>query len=192
MVEPACARAAVECTEGGDGYGPSDQTPFYASGVPVLFFFSGAHSDYHKPSDTADKINAAGGARIAGLVADLVVETAARETRLAYHAVTAPAPSGDVRSFGASLGTVPDYVGTQDGRPGVLLAGVRPGGPADKAGMKRGDLLIELSGHPVRTIYDFMYVLRGAKPGQSATVVVERDGKRVELPLVYGVARRAQ
>lgn len=192
LVAPACARAAIECTLGGDGYGPSDQTPFYADGVPVLFFFSGAHSDYHKPSDTADKINAAGGARVAALVADLAAQAAGRETRLAYHAVAAPAPSGDVRSFGASLGTVPDYVGTEDGRPGVLLAGVRPGGPADKAGMRRGDLLVELAGHPVRTIYDFMYILRGVKPSQSATAVVERDGKRVELPVIFGVARRPQ
>ena len=192
LVEPACRRAAIECNEGGDGYGPSDQTPFYAGGVPVLFFFSGAHSDYHKPSDTADKINAAGGARVASLVADLAATTAGRPTTLAYHAVPAPAPSGDVRSFGASLGTVPDYVGTEEGKNGVLLAGVRPGGPADKAGMRRGDLLVELSGHAIRTIYDFMYVLRAAKPEQAATAVVEREGKRVELPVVYGTARRAQ
>jgi hypothetical protein len=134
-----------------------------------------AHSDYHKPSDTADKINAAGGARVAALVTDLALATVARPTTLAYHAVPAPAPSGDVRSFGASLGTVPDYVGTEEGKNGVLLAGVRPGGPADKAGMRRGDLLIELSGHAIRTIYDFMYVLRAAKPEQSATAVVERE-----------------
>src|SRR6202040_3047668 len=129
LVPPACARALIGCTLGGDGYGPSDHSPFYAAGVPVLHFFTGAHEDYHKPSDTSDKINDIGGAPVAMLVADVAREASARPARLSYKAAPAPVPAGDVRSYGASLGTVPDYAG--DGRPGVLIGGIRPKGAAE-------------------------------------------------------------
>jgi Tol biopolymer transport system component len=187
LVNPACQKAELACTSSGDGYGPSDQYPFYAAGVPVLHFFTGAHEDYHKVSDDADKINADGGARIASLVADLAEELSGRSTRLTYKNMPAPMPKGDARSSGASLGTVPDYAG--DGRPGVLLSGVRAGSPAEAAGIQRGDLLVELAGAPIRDIHDFMYVLRRAKPGEKATVVVVRDGQRVSLDVTFGVSQ---
>ncbi|HKI00921.1 MAG TPA: M28 family peptidase [Thermoanaerobaculia bacterium] len=188
LLPPLCERGLLFCTLTGDGYGPSDHSPFYASGVPVLHFFTGTHDDYHKPSDDADRINAAGGARVAGLVADVALLIADGTNRPTYKSAPAPAPRGDTRSFGASLGTVPDYAG--DGRPGVLLAGVRPGSAAETAGMRRGDLLVELSGKPVRDINDFMYVLQRAKPGEKTTAVVERDGKKVALEVTFGSGRR--
>ncbi len=190
MVPPACARLGLGCDLGGDGYGPSDQTPFYAAGVPVLHLFTGTHEDYHKPSDDPEKINAAGGARVGALAAELAIAAAGRAERLTYVTAAAPPPSGDARSYGASLGTVPDYAGPADGRPGVLLAGVRPGGPAEQAGMRRGDLLVELAGRAVRDIHDLMFALRAAKPGESAVAVVERDGQRVELAVVFGRSTR--
>ncbi|HEV3073771.1 MAG TPA: M28 family peptidase, partial [Thermoanaerobaculia bacterium] len=188
LVPPACARALIGCTLGGDGYGPSDHSPFYAAGVPVLHFFTGAHEDYHKPSDTSDKINAIGGARVAMLVADVAREASARPARLTYKAAPAPAPAGDVRSYGASLGTVPDYAG--DGRPGVLIGGVRPEGAAERAGIRRGDLLVELAGTPIRDIYDFMYVLQRSKPGDIVRAVVDRGGQRLELTVTLGASQR--
>ncbi|HEX6903398.1 MAG TPA: M28 family peptidase [Thermoanaerobaculia bacterium] len=188
LVDPACERALLLCSVSGEGYGPSDHSPFYAAGVPVLHFFTGTHDDYHKPSDDWQRINAAGGARVAGLVGDLALEIANRPQRLAYKSAPAPAPRGDNRTFGASLGTVPDYAG--DGRPGVLLAGVRPGSAAEKGGLQRGDLLVELGGKAVRDIQDFMYVLQRAKPGDKATAVVERDGKRLALEVIYGKSSR--
>ena len=188
LVPAACAREQLGCTLSGDGYGPSDHSPFYAAGVPVLHFFTGAHEDYHKPSDTPDKINAIGGARVAMLVADVAREAAAQPARLTYKATPAPAPAGDVRSYGASLGTVPDYAG--DGRPGVLIGGVRPEGAAERAGMRRGDLLIELAGTPIRGIYDFMYVLQRSKPGDTVKAVVDRGGKRLELAVTFGASQR--
>jgi Tol biopolymer transport system component len=188
LVPPVCERDLVRCSLSGDGYGPSDHSPFYAAGVPVLHFFTGAHEDYHKPSDDADKINAAGGARVAALVADLALEIANGPQRPTYKSAPAPAPRGDMRSFGASLGTVPDYAG--DGRPGVLLAGVRPGSAAEQAGLQRGDLLVELSGKPIRDIHDFMYVLQRAKPGEKTTAVVERGGERVSVAVTFGSSRR--
>jgi Tol biopolymer transport system component len=184
VVLPVCERALLGCTLSGSGYGPSDHSPFYAAGVPVLHFFTGVHPDYHKPSDDAPAINSAGGARIAQVVADLARELAGRPERLTYRNAPAPATGGDMRSFGASLGTIPDYGG--DGRPGVLLAGVRPGSAAEKAGMRRGDLLVELSGAAIRDIHDFMFVLRKAKPGEKTTAVVERDGRRVTLEVTFG------
>ena len=189
VIQPFCAAFELECELGGDGYGPSDQMSFYAAGVPVLHFFTGAHDDYHKPSDDAASINAAGGVRIAGLVADVALQLTTLEG-LTYLAAEAPAPLGDVRSYGASLGTIPDYTGSPDNRPGMRLAGVRPGGPADQAGLQRGDWIVELSGREVRDIYDLMYVLREVKPGEQGTVVVERDGERIERPVTYGESAR--
>jgi len=156
--------------------------------VPVLHFFTGTHGDYHKPSDDTERINAAGGARIASLVADLAVELSQREEPLTYMTVAPPAPQGDSRSFGASLGTIPDYAG--DGRPGVLLAGTREESPAQQAGMQRGDLLVGLAGHPIGDIYDFMFVLRQAKPGETVKAVVMRGGERVTLEVTFGESRR--
>ncbi len=188
LVPAACERLGVGCALSGDGYGPSDQTPFYAAGVPVLHFFTGPHEDYHRPSDDVEHINAAGGAQVAALAADLALDLSRRPAPLTYRRTEAPPPQGDVRSFGASLGTVPDYAG--DGRPGVLLAGVRPGSAAEKAGLRRGDLLVELGGSPIRDIHDFMFVLRKAKPGEKATAVVDRGGERVSVEVVYGESRR--
>lgn len=189
IVPPVCERARLSCALGGDGYGPSDQTPFYAAGVPVLHLFTGVHDDYHKPSDDTERINAAGGAQVAQVAAELAMAVGSRAEKLTYHQVAAPAPQGDVRSYGASLGTIPDYAGAEGGKNGVPLAGVRPGSPAELAGMKRGDLLVELGGHPLKNIYDFVFVLRQAKPGDKATAVVERDGKRIEMVITYGVSR---
>jgi Tol biopolymer transport system component/Zn-dependent M28 family amino/carboxypeptidase len=188
LVPAACARERLGCALGGDGYGPSDHSPFYAAGVPVLHFFTGAHEDYHKPSDTPDKINAIGGARIAMLVAGLAREVAAQPQRLTLKTAAAPPPAGDVRSYGASLGTVPDYAG--DGRPGVLIGGVRPQGAAEQAGIRRGDLLIELAGTPIRDVYDFMYVLQRSKPGETVKAVVDRAGQRLELAVTFGASQR--
>jgi S1-C subfamily serine protease len=113
---------------------------------------------------------------------------AQKPERLAYKHLPSPTPRGDARSFGASLGTVPDYAG--DGRPGLLLAGVRAGGPAEEAGLKRGDLIVELAGTPIRDIHDLMYVLQRSKPGETVKVVVERDGAKVEMKVTFGTARR--
>ncbi len=190
IVEPACGEAAIECGISGDGYGPSDHAPFFAAGVPVIHLFTGSHSDYHKPSDDADKINSIGGTRIAHLAAAIALAAATWPEPLTYVSAPAPAPSGDVRAFGASLGTIPDYAGPEDGRPGVLLAGVRADSPAEKGGLQRGDLLIGLAGRDIRDINDFMFILQSAKPGEAATAIVERDGERVELEIVFGQRRR--
>jgi Tol biopolymer transport system component len=189
LVQPHCDELKIGCKLGGDGYGPSDQTPFYAAGVPVLHFFTGAHDNYHRPSDDVVYLNASGGARIAQLVADIALDLTASEG-LTYKESEAPEPQGDSRSYGASLGTIPDYTGAPDDRLGMLLAGVRAGGPADLAGLERGDRIIELAGREVRDIYDLMYVLRDAKPGEEATFVAERGDERIEGKVTFGTSTR--
>ncbi len=192
MVPEACRDEGLTCALGGEAYGPSDHTSFYAAGVPVLYLFTGAHDDYHKPSDTADQIHAAGGAQVARFAAAVAARLAARTEPLTYQAAPSPLPQGDARSYGASLGTIPDYTGTADGgdAAGMLIAGVRPGGPADRAGLVRGDRLVELAGHRVRDVYDLMYVLRQYKPGQEVPAAVVRDGARVEVRVTFDESRR--
>lgn len=188
LVQDACAQARVLCKASGDGYGPSDHMPFYTAGLPVLHFFTGAHSDYHKPSDSPDKLNDAGMARVAMVVADLATKT--QGVKLTYTKIPAPAGKGDARSFNASLGTVPDYGGPPPGVTGVLLSDVRPGGGADQAGMRRGDVLQKLGKFEIRSVEDLMFVLMQAKPGETVTAIVLRDGKPVALETTFQEGRR--
>jgi hypothetical protein len=177
LVTPACQAARLGCDLSGSGYGPSDQTSFYAEGVPVLHFFTGAHGDYHKTTDDTASINAGGGARVAQVVAAVAGTVAGREQPLRYQKIAADLPGGDSRSFGASLGTIPDYAQGDDGKPGVLLSGVRPGGPADQAGIRGKDRLLKIGKTEVRTVQDLVYVLRQARPGTTVDVLFERQGK---------------
>jgi Tol biopolymer transport system component len=189
VVAPACEKARVQCNSSGDGYGPSDHSPFYAAGVPVLHFFTGTHSDYHKPSDTADAINAAGTAQVASIVSSVALALDG-SSPLTYRKVASPTPRGDMRSFNASLGTVPDYAGPPNGQKGMLLAAVRPGGAAEKAGMQRGDVLVRLGTHPVGGVEDLMFVLNASKPGETVTAVVLRGGKEVQLEVTFQESKR--
>jgi Tol biopolymer transport system component len=188
LVEAACDQARVVCRASGDGYGPSDHMSFYTAGLPVLHFFTGAHSDYHKPSDSAAKLNAAGMARVAEVVA--MVALAAQATKLTFQRAAAPQVRGDARSWNASLGTVPDYAGPPNGQSGVLLADVRPGGAAEQAGMRRGDILTRLGRFDVRSVEDLMFVLMQAKPGETVTALVLRDGRQVQLEATFQEGRR--
>jgi hypothetical protein len=190
LVGAACESARVGCKLGGTGVGPSDHTAFFLAKVPVLHFFTGVHSQYHTPKDTADRINAVGAARVARIVAALTLRVASRPDRLTYVAAPRPPPKGDQRGGGASLGTVPDFGGPPPGQSGVLLSGTVPGSPAAKAGLKRGDILVELAGRKIRNLHDFAHVLRSVRPGQKAKAVVLRKGKRTEIPVTFGVRRR--
>jgi Tol biopolymer transport system component len=190
LVEPACAEARVNCATTGGGFGPSDHSPFYGAGIPVLHMFTGSHGDYHKPTDTADKINAGGAAKSAEVTARLALALSKRGNKLTYKSVPTPPPRGDLRSYNASLGTVPDYAGPPNGQRGMLLAGVRPGGAADLGGLKRGDILVKIGAHDIGSVNDLMYVLNSSKPGETVTVAVMREGKRVEMPITFQESTR--
>jgi len=183
LLAPACAAARIECNIGGDGYGPSDQTPFFAAGIPVLHYFTGAHSDYHKPSDESRKINAAGAGQIAIVIANTASALFARRDPLTLRRDSSAPVVGDMRSSGASLGTIPDYAGPPGGQRGVLLAGVRKGGAAETGGLQRGDILVKLGKHDIGDVRDLMFALGNLKPGESIKAVVLRNKKRLELPV---------
>ena len=193
LLAEACADARITCKPSLEGgFGPSDQMPFYAAGVPVAHFFTGSHSDYHKPSDEAERINAAGAAQIGVAVASLATRVAARPDKFTFQRMTGPPAEGDARSFNASLGTIPDYAGPPGGAPGVLLAGVRGGAPAEKGGLRRGDILVKLGTHSIGGVEDLMYALNASKPGETVTAVVKRDGKELKLQVTFEEGRRGK
>ncbi|MBL8920147.1 MAG: M20/M25/M40 family metallo-hydrolase [Myxococcaceae bacterium] len=187
LVDAACDASRLKCSASGDGYGPSDHVSFYSAGLPVLHFFTGAHGDYHKPSDSADKLNAGGAAKVAEVVGALVKGSG--PAKLTYTKFPAPV-RGDARSFNASLGTVPNYGGGLPGVKGVLLDDVRPGGGADKAGMKRGDVIVKLGKYEVGSVEDLMFVLTQAKPGETVKGTVVREGKPLELEVTFQEGKR--
>jgi Iap family predicted aminopeptidase len=180
LIAAACDGESIRCAPSSDGFGASDQAAFYGAGLPVLHFFTGTHADYHKPSDTAGKINASGAAAVARLV-ERVVVALEHQPRLSYLKGATPPARGDARSFNASLGSIPDYSGPPGGAPGVLLAGVRPGGAAEQAGLRRGDVLVRLGKHEIRSVQDLGFALGSAHPGETLTAEVIREGKALKL-----------
>lgn len=166
------------------GYGSSDHTSFTTKQVPVLFFFSGLHSDYHKPSDTWDKIDAPETATLLSLIGEVggkLIESGQRTmfVRVAPPAgAQAMAGSAAGSGYGAYFGSVPDFGQTSKG---VKFADVSEGSPAAKAGLKGGDVLVEFDGKPVDNLYDFTYALRAHKPGDAVTVKILRDGKEMAV-----------
>jgi hypothetical protein len=193
LLDAACADARIDCLlSPTGGFGPSDQMPFYAAGVPVAHFFTGSHADYHKPTDSADRINAAGAAQVAAAAVSLGARVAARAEPITLKQMTAPPAEGDMRSFNASLGTIPDYAGPPGGASGVLLAGVRPGAPAEKGGLRRGDILVRLGDHPIGSVEDLMYALNASHPGETAVAVVKREGNELRLPVTFEESRHGK
>ena len=187
LIDKAAAATKLAVTSSGDGYGPSDQTSFYAKQIPVLHFFTGAHDRYHTPEDDADALNYAGIRRIADLTAFVAESLARGETNPAYaRAAAAPAMQGDSRGYGAYLGTVPDYSAMEASAGGVLLADVRPGSPAEKAGLKGGDRIVEMAGTRIENLMDMTYALQDHKPGDTIDVIVMRGGERVTLRATLG------
>jgi len=164
------------------GYGASDHTSFTTKRIPTLFFFSGLHSDYHKASDTADKINAPDAVRLLDEVADIGESLSQAPERPVFIRVQEPSHAGSVSSSGSSgygpyFGSIPDFGGPANG---VRFSDVKDGSPAAKAGFKAGDVMVEFDGKPIQNLYDFTYALRAHKPGDTVKVKVLRDGKPVE------------
>jgi Zn-dependent M28 family amino/carboxypeptidase len=168
-----------------DGYGPSDHQSFYKKNIPVLFLFTGAHADYHKPSDTWDKINNTGLARVS-YYAQALVESLDVRRRPTFTKAKSDASPGRIAGgggYGAWLGTIPDYMQTEGG---VLLSGVRDASPAQKAGLAANDVIIRFDGIRVDNIYDYTFALRTRKPGQDVRITVKRGGQTVDLVATLG------
>ena len=162
-----------------EGYGPSDHTSFYVENIPVLFFFTGVHEDYHTPEDDVEKINLSGEILVAEFVYDLIIEAANVPESLVYQeAGPKEQPSGR-RRFKVTLGIMPDY-SSEEGE-GLRVDGVINNKPAKRAGMEKGDVIVAMDGKPVKNIYDYMYRLEECKPGQRINVDVLRNGKNITL-----------
>jgi hypothetical protein len=169
----------------GDGYGPSDQTSFYAKDIPVLHFFTDQHEDYHRATDDVEKINAGGEARVVDLALRVVREIANRPSHLTFVRLPAPAQRmGSREGSQTYLGSVPDMSATDV--VGMRLMGVRPDSPADKGGLKTGDVIVEFGGTPVKDLYSYTDALYAHKPGDVVKVVVLRGTERVELNVTLG------
>ncbi len=165
-----------------DPYLPTDVTSFYTKNVPVLNFFSGAHEDYHRPTDTADKLNYKDLERISRFTRDVIVDLAQSRARPDLAKVESSGQAGGGReTLRAYLGTIPDYTTEVKG---VKLGGVRGSSPAEKAGVRGGDVIVEFAGQKITNIYDYTYALDAAKIGQPTRMVVERDGGRVTLTVI--------
>ena len=183
--KPASARS-LNLQRNQDGFGPSDHSSFYGKKIPVLFFFTGTHVDYHKPSDTADKINYEGLRSITSYVGEIVKDIDASPARPTYAVAKASAPMGQVR-LTVSLGTIPSYGDTTDG---MVLDGVRDNSPAAKAGLKAGDKITKLAGKDVRNAMDYTYVLGSMKPGEEYDVELIRGTEKLTLKIIPAPAAR--
>jgi hypothetical protein len=165
-----------------DPYLPTDVTSFYPKRIPVLNFFTGAHDDYHRPTDTADKLNYEGTERITKFAQQIILDVASSPERPDLARVERSDQGGGSReTLRAYLGTIPDYTTEVKG---VKISGVRGGSPAEKGGIKGGDVLVEFAGQKIANIYDYTYALDAVKIGQPVKLVVEREGQRVELKVV--------
>jgi hypothetical protein len=168
----------------GDGFGPSDHSSFYAKNIPVLHFFTDLHDDYHRASDTPEKINAGGEAHVVAYAGRVLRSIADRPTRLTYVRVAAPVQSTSSQGSDVYLGSIPDMAGSDT--PGLRLSGVRAGSPADLGGLKAGDVIVVFDGKAVKDLYEYSNALYARKAGDEVDIVVLRDGQRVTVHVKLG------
>jgi len=166
-----------------DGFGPSDHAAFYSKNIPVLFFYTGAHEDYHKPSDDFDKLNYEGMKNIVRFATRTVITVDTLSQKPDFLKTQQQmARSGEGRGFRVTLGTVPDYA---EGITGFKIADVRENGPAHKAGLKGGDIITKLGKYDIKSIYDYMYALESFKPGEEAEVVFTRGSETLKTKVIF-------
>jgi Zn-dependent M28 family amino/carboxypeptidase len=178
---------------GKGGLGPSDHQSFSTHKIPVLFFFSGMHADYHRPTDDADKVNYQGIAEVTDLSFD-VVKALSAMPRQQYAATfdSQPLVLGGTGSRGSrvTLGVVPDY-GSDESTKGVKISGTSPKSPAEQAGLKEGDVIVQMNEKKIDNLVDLTEFLNGAAVGDRVTVGVERGGEHLQLETKLA-ERRAQ
>jgi aminopeptidase YwaD len=186
LVERAARGIPLQAELSDGGYSASDQTSFYARDIPVLFFFTGSHSEYHTPDDDSDHINPSGEADVLRVVQRVVRELLDAVER--PEAITAPPPeAGSGGGYGPYLGTIPDFGGMAE--RGVLLQGVRGNSPAEKAGLRAGDRIVGFDGAAIANLEEYAALLFAARPGQRVEVIAVRDGARVTFEVTLGQRR---
>jgi hypothetical protein len=177
--EQSKSKFKIEYSAG--GYSASDHTSFVTKQIPVLFFFSGLHSDYHKPSDTWDKINAPSAAQFLDFIDDIALKIDSAPERTAFVTVVEDqaaehSSGGGGSGYGPYFGSIPDFGQEVNG---VKFSDVRPGSPAAKAGFKADDVLVQFGDMPIKNLFDFTDALRRSKVGDVVEVKVLRDGKPI-------------
>jgi hypothetical protein len=179
IVEQADAKSGFKIEYSPGGYSASDHTSFVTKHIPVLFFFSGLHSDYHKPSDTWEKINAPSAARLVDVVGSAGLQLADASERPTFVTVVEDKPLAGAGGggYGPYFGSIPDFGQVENG---VKFSDVKPASPAEKAGLKAGDILVQFGDKPIKNLYDFTDALRRSKVGDVVEVTVMRDGKPVK------------
>jgi len=184
--EEAAQKESVTAELLGNPHGPSDHSQFYSAGVPVLFFYTGGHGDYHRPTDTADKINAAGMARLSAVAVRIIENLAGDGARPAYAQVPRPAgrrtPSGAAPG-GAFLGISAPPIGND----GLRVASVVPGTAAAQAGLREGDVIVRIAGTLIAGLEDVRTLLRDRRPGDTVSVLYLRDGEAHATTATLGV-----
>jgi Zn-dependent M28 family amino/carboxypeptidase len=165
---------------------PTDVSTFNQAGVPSLAFFTGAHVDYHRPSDTADKINYEDLDRVVGFASSIARRLAELDAPPEFTKVDLPAEGGGRAGLRVFTGTIPDYATEVKG---LLLSGVVGGGPAEQAGLQKGDVIVEIAGQTITNIYDYTYALELLKIGQPVKIAYMRGTKRIETMLTPGARK---
>ena len=178
LIEKRNVAAGFAATLQDDPYLPSDTTALYPKGVPVLEFFTGSHDDYHRPTDKPDTLNYEGMERITRLARGLMIDLEQAERPAYAQVARRDSGAGSRENLRAYLGTIPDYAAEVQG---VKLSGVRAGGPAEKAGLKGGDIIVEFADTKITSIYDYTYALDAVKIGQPVKVVLLRNGERITV-----------
>ena len=172
--------SVIKLTLSNEGYGPSDHSSFYGKNIPVLFYFTGAHMDYHTPTDTWEKINYKGMVEISDLIFSMSKELASSDIRLQFKEAGPKAQAVQYgRGKGVTLGIMPDFAGVV--KNGLRADFVTPGKPAALGGMQKGDIITFINGKPVNNIQDYMFRMSQLKHGETISVEVLRNDKKVVL-----------
>ncbi|MFV2069704.1 MAG: M28 family peptidase, partial [Pirellulales bacterium] len=183
-IERRNAPVGLSLTLQQDTYLPTDASSFYLRGVPILSAFTGSHSEYHTPRDTPETLNYEGAADVARLIGLMARSLSRRETPPDYVAQQRPENLAQRAQLRAYLGTIPDYAQTDV--QGVRLSGVARGGPAEKAGIRAGDVIVQLAGKKIDNIYDYTFAIEALKIGQTISVAILRSDRRMELKITPG------
>ncbi|MBT8385979.1 MAG: M28 family peptidase, partial [Ignavibacteria bacterium] len=162
-----------------EGYGPSDHSSFYGKEIPVLFFFTGTHTDYHKPSDDADKINASGEEEVLKYIYDVTIFIST-VTEAPDYLLVEKKDMGQMPGRKVWVGTIPDFAGEVDG---YKISGVSEGGPAQLGGLQGGDIIIKFGEKKISNIYDFTYAIADFVPGDEVEVIVKRGEEELTFEL---------
>lgn len=167
-----------------DPYLPTDSMSLYVAGIPSITFFTGSHEEYHTPRDTPETLNYAGLLRVINVVKTFTEKIAyVAKPVLKYEKVEGNSGQKlEGRSFRIFLGTIPDY--SQEGVQGVRVSGASKNSPAEKAGVKTGDVIIEFAKTKIENLYDYVYTLQSVKPNVLTKMVIVRDGKKIDLDIL--------